>query len=111
MFPEGWAYIGNCPMCDDPVINVYIGRKFRLHTWSVRFADAKVLSRYLGLVYNVWPDVHTQTLKSSPGHPVRFYARLWDYSLPKPSNGRLYVHHICGILGRWSDFRWKGNRQ
>jgi len=110
MFPEGWAFVNNCRRCDDPVIVAYCeGRKVQLHTWSVRYADACLLSRYWDMVYRVWPDFATGSGLNSESSPLRFHVSLWRYTYKRPVQGRLYVRHLCGIVGKWSISGYKGN--
>lgn len=84
--PDGSGRIGNCPRCDEPVIDVLCdGIKARLSTRSVPTKDALILGKYGRIVFNVRKG------------PTRLYASAWFPSQGRPDEGRLYSQHFCRV--------------
>lgn len=97
MFPEGYAYVGNCFKCDKAVILAYVyGMKLRLDPVCIPYDDAKVLKRYWDVIINLWPDYHTKYHQNDEENPVRFFATAWQVDR-FPSQGRLYIQHLCRV--------------
>jgi hypothetical protein len=97
MFPEGWAYVGHCNLCDTPIVLSYVGGlKLKIDPVSVPHSDALVLRKYWDIILNLWPDYHTKYRLNTAEQPVRFYAIQWS-AQGRPSKGRLYIQHKCRI--------------
>lgn len=80
---DGGGFVGNCPKCDEPVIDVFCdGVHSRLSRFSVPLCDAMVLGKYGRLIWNVW--------KGS-----RLYCCQWFPDEGRPDRGRLYTQHFC----------------
>lgn len=81
---DGGARIGNCPRCDEPVIDTFCdGVKNRLSRFSVPLSHALILGMYGRLVFNVYKGL------------TRLYVCAWFPDEGRPDRGRLYAQHSC----------------
>jgi hypothetical protein len=84
-FEEGRAWIVGCPVCLIPVIEAHVdGMKLRLSTKAIPVSDAKAISKYRGIVINIW-KTHLQ-----------FVATAWFWDLKTVDKGHLFIQHVHG---------------
>lgn len=81
---DGGARIGNCPRCDEPVIDAFCdGIKVRLSRFSVPLSHARILGKYGRLVFNVYKGL------------TRLYVSCWFPDQGRPDRGWLFSQHYC----------------
>jgi hypothetical protein len=76
----------NCPRCDEVVLEAQVGGlAARLSRFSVPLSHASILTDYGVCVFNIWRGM------------TKLFVRDWFSVEGRPSQGRLYVLHMCTI--------------
>lgn len=82
---EGRAWIVGCPVCLIPIVEAHVdGMKLRLSTKAIPVSDAIVISKYRGIVVNIWKT------------DSQFVATSWFSDYKTVDKGHLFIQHTHG---------------